>query len=78
MVVRCPGDDGFGPALDDDPSCYSFDFTLVFEDYFFSIAPCGIALLLAAWRFYILAKRRDVVHWPVVRAVKLVSAPFFC
>ncbi len=73
MIVRCPGDYSFGPTLDGGPNCYNFDFTLVFEDYFFSIAPCGVTLLFAIWRFYLLTKRQDLVHWPIARALKLVT-----
>ena len=71
---RCPADDSFGPVLSNGPGCYSFDFTLVFEDYIFSIAPCGLALLLAAWRSYNIVGRKDIVQWPLIRALKLVSS----
>ncbi len=72
MLVRCANDDGFGPVLTQGLDCYGFDFTLVFEDYILSIAPCGIALLLAAARIFLLAKRDAVVRWPQLRAIKLV------
>lgn len=75
-MFRCSGDDSFGPVLD--PSflnlgCYNFDFTLVFEDSILSITPCGLVLLLAAWRLYILLRRPVVVFWPLIRALKLVG-----
>ncbi|OAA65704.1 ABC transporter [Niveomyces insectorum RCEF 264] len=70
-MIRCANDDGFGPVLTSGPNCYSFDFTLVFEDYILSIAPCGIALLLAIPRLYFLFRRQAVVRWPLLRAVKL-------
>jgi len=69
---RCAGDEGFGPALSNGPGCYSFDFTLAFEDYFFSIAPCALAISLAAWRLYTLVGREAVIKWPAIRALKLV------
>lgn len=76
-MFRCSGDDTFGPVLGSsllNPGCYNFDFTLVFEDSIFTIAPCGILLLLAGWRLYSLFQRQAIVHWPVVRALKNVSA----
>lgn len=73
-MIRCENDDAFGPVLTPSPDCYSFDFALAFEDYIFSIAPCGIFLLLSAVRIFVLAKRKAIVHWPLLRAVKLVCS----
>ena len=77
-MFRCSGDDTFGPVLGSsspNPGCYNFDFTLVFEDSIFSILPCGIAIVLGAWRLYALVKRQVAVQWPLLRALKAVS---FC
>ncbi len=71
-MVRCGNDDSFGPVLTAGPGCYEFDFTLVFEDSIFSIAPCGLVILLAAWRLHRLIGRPTVVQWPLLRALKLV------
>lgn len=71
-MVRCGNDDGFGPVLTPGPDCYSFDFTLTFEDYILSIAPSGLALLLSIVRFYFLFKNDSVVRWPLLRSIKLV------
>ncbi len=75
-MFRCSGDDSFGPVLgpDNGSGCYNFDFTLTFEDCIFAIAPCGLLLLLAAWRLYDLARRPAIVRWPLLRAVKQVSS----
>lgn len=72
-MIRCGDDSSFGPVLTAGPNCLDFDFTLVFEDYIFSIAPYGIGLLLAAYRIYSLLGQKAVVRWPFVRALKLVS-----
>ena len=77
-MFRCSGDDTFGPTLGSsspNPSCYNFDFTLVFEDSIFSILPCGIVIILGAWRLFALAKRPVAIQWPLLRALKAVS---FC
>jgi len=76
-MFRCGGDDGIGPVLGSaffNPGCYDFDFTLVFEDVLFSIIPCGVFLLLAAWRLYALRSRPVIVRWPLLRAMKQVRA----
>ncbi|KAK3935755.1 P-loop containing nucleoside triphosphate hydrolase protein [Diplogelasinospora grovesii] len=72
-MIRCTGDNNFGPVLEPGlvTDCYNFDFTLVFEESIFSIAPCAIALLNAAFRLYRLSKRQTVVQWPLLRAFKL-------
>jgi hypothetical protein len=75
-MPRCSGDDTFGPVLGSSllkPGCYNFDFTVVFEDSIFSIVPCGFVLLLNIWRLYNLIGRKDVVRWPLLHALKLVS-----
>lgn len=71
-MVRCGNDGSFGPVLTPGPDCYSFDFTLTFEDYILSIAPCGIALLLSFIRIYFLLQRDALVRWPLLRSIKLV------
>lgn len=83
---RCPDDNAFGPVLETG-SCYSFDFTLLFEESFFSIAPCAIVLPLTAARLRQLWSRpvliyRDysergaaTVNQPAVLGLKLVGSP---
>ncbi len=78
---RCGDDDSFGPVLGYAPDCYNFDFTLVFEDIIFSLAPCGIAILLAVWRLYDIVRQPVIVKWPLFGDLKLVGvrrglAPF--
>lgn len=75
-MVRCSGDDTFGPVLGSsilNSGCYNFDFTVIFEDSIFSIVPCGIVILLIIWRLYSLVGRQAVVRWPLLHALKLVS-----
>jgi hypothetical protein len=75
-MLRCSGDDTIGPVLGSSalsPGCYNFDFTVVFEDSIFSIAPCFVVLVLAAWRLYNLVGKPVVVRWPLLHALKLVS-----
>jgi len=75
-MFRCSGDNTIGPVLTSafvNPNCYDFDFTLVFEDSLFSIIPCGIVLLVTAWRLHTLVRRDTIVRWPLLRALKLVS-----
>lgn len=75
-MVRCGNDGSFGPVLTQGPDCYSFDFTLTFEDCILSIAPSGIAFLLSFVRIFYLFKRDAVVRWPLLRAIKLVRRCF--
>ncbi|KAK0615110.1 hypothetical protein B0T17DRAFT_377631 [Bombardia bombarda] len=67
MVARCAGDGAFGPVLVSDNNhagqCYSFDFTLLFEESIFSIAPCALALPIFALR--VLQLRKEHVPWMV-------------
>lgn len=75
-MVRCAGDETFGPILGSSASgCYNFDFTIVFEDSIFTIVPCGIFLLTSTWRLYYLLSKEVVVQWPLLYALKLVSEP---
>jgi hypothetical protein len=80
-MLRCLGDYSFGPVLgtafpfpdsEGFDSCYNFDFTLVFEESIFSIAPCAILLLFTIWRIAQLYRRPNIVSWPWMRALKLV------
>lgn len=83
---RCAGDDTFGPSLDPRlGNCYEFDFTLVFEEAIFLTAPCALVIPIVGFRLYLIlkpssfsAKRENqagpVIHWPLVRALKLVSS----
>lgn len=75
---RCPGDNSFGPTLGPRAGeCYDFDFTLVFEESIFAIGPYALAIVLTALRLRWLLRppaslASPVVHWPLVRASKLV------
>jgi ATP-binding cassette, subfamily C (CFTR/MRP), member 1 len=88
-MERCPGDNGFGPVLEQGP-CHSFDFTLAFEESIFAIAPCTIAIPLIAARLWQLWNRpvtayrphqkwepSSAANWPLVLGLKLVSILLF-
>lgn len=87
-MERCPGDDTFGPVLEPG-RCYSFDFTLVFEESIFAIVPCAVVLPLTAARLWQLWNRPVTVYrahkkwettpaanWPLVLGLKLVGSLF--
>ncbi|KAI1651140.1 putative ABC multidrug transporter [Daldinia loculata] len=48
-----------------------FDFTVKFEQLFFSLTPSVIFIILSLWRIYLLAKRPTIVDAPLLRLVKL-------
>ena len=69
----CPisADAVFGPAVE---GCRdNFDFTFAFEDYFFSIAPSAILLLLTPLRLRHLFPKRRRVRGDAFKYAKLVS-----
>jgi hypothetical protein len=49
-----------------------FDFTIAFEQYFFSIVPSAILLLTVPWRFAFLGRHRVKVTGNGFRYLKLV------
>jgi ATP-binding cassette, subfamily C (CFTR/MRP), member 1 len=67
-VPPLSADAAFGPVVE---GC-RFDFTFTFEQYFFSIIPSVIFLLLAPIRVNILRKRQTRVGGTYLRAAKLV------
>lgn len=74
-MLRCPSDDSFGPVLGPGTACASFDFTLLFEEAFFTTIPCAIILLLIALSFSSIWRRPPVVEWPLMGSVKTVLTP---
>ncbi|KAH8196275.1 hypothetical protein TruAng_009556 [Truncatella angustata] len=71
-MKRCDDGDSFGPSLGPGFDCHNFDFTVLFEDYIFSLVPSTIVILLAAHRIYRVYYMSKVVNWPLGRALKLV------
>lgn len=68
-------DDVFGPQVN--PCRRTFDFTLLFEEAFFSIVPSVIFISLAAWRLWVLREQKRVtVGGPDVQKLKLVCGTF--
>lgn len=64
-------DDVFGPSV---VGCRDgFDFTITFEQYFFSLAPSAVLLLVAPWRLQILSRMHKKVNGKKLRYVKLVG-----
>lgn len=75
-MLRCGGDDSFGPVLASNSTsstaCYDSDFTLLFEEALLSLIPNGLFLLVAARRIHRLIRvhNKTVVVWPLLRACK--------
>lgn len=73
-VCAPTADAAFGPIVSQD--CRSgFDFTLVFEQSIFVLAPGCVLLLLAPFRLAVLLKRAPQVKPSRLRSAKLVSPP---
>jgi len=61
MPLSCPIHDeaAFGPVIAAVPACYNgFDFTLLFEEVFFSLVPSAILTILLISRVVRLLRRR--------------------
>src|ERR1700709_2542438 len=67
----CRNDNTVGPSVlgcrDD------FDFTVNFEQLFFSITPSAIFILLSVWRTAWIGRRPVIVDAPILQLAKLVS-----
>ncbi|KAJ6007677.1 hypothetical protein N7540_011653 [Penicillium herquei] len=70
--MACPqnSDNKFGPRID--PNCRSFDFTLLFEDAFFSLLPATLFLVLIPPRLRILWRTPTKLRSYRLAIVKLV------
>lgn len=64
-------DNTFGPRVAS--NCRSFDFTILFEQSFFSIAPACALIALAPFRLYALWKHQRLAHCDWLCYLKLVS-----
>lgn len=73
-VMDCPtsADAAFGPRVA--PCRRQFDFTLLFEDCLFSIAPSIIFFLLAIFRLKVLNKKRRRVRTGYLHRLKIVRS----
>ena len=71
----CPEDDRFGPIVHDCRD--NFDFTLLFEQAFFSIAPSSVFIVLATIRVAYLFRRPRIVWGSRFQAFKIVIGSFF-
>lgn len=77
-VCAPTADAAFGPIISDRHCRGGFDFTLVFEQSIFVLAPGCVLLLLAPFRLAFLLRRpqsHDVVKPGKLRVAKLVSGP---
>lgn len=74
-VLGCSAgaDNLLGPRID--KSCRSFDFTLLFEDAFFSVIPACVFLLLLPVHLWQLIKMPTKVKSYALATWKLVRAP---
>ncbi|KAF2495596.1 putative multidrug resistance protein [Lophium mytilinum] len=77
ISFRCDAsaDTAFGPAV---KGCRdNFDFTLAFEQYFFSIAPTVVFLLVAPLRLHHLSSKQNTVAGKPLRSLKLIAIGIF-
>ncbi|KAI8627665.1 multidrug resistance-like protein [Xylariaceae sp. FL1651] len=73
-------DAAFGPIIgrdDDGGNCRSFDFTIAFEQYFFSIAPAVILIIAAPLRLRYLSKSPSLVAGNFFRLTKVAAIAIF-
>lgn len=69
--MGCLNDDSIGPVV---RGCRDdFDFTVGFENVFFTIVPAAAFLVIGLGRALILRRRRPIVRGFVLQRVKLVS-----
>jgi ATP-binding cassette subfamily C (CFTR/MRP) protein 1 len=72
----CRNDNTFGPFVQ---GCRDdFDFTIVFEQSFFSIAPSAVFILLATFRILYLSRKPRILKDGSFQIVKLVLSVFLC
>lgn len=70
--TNCPGDASFGPTV---RGCRgNFDFTLTFEQIFFSIIPASLFILASCTRIQRLLKRPRIAGGRISWVVKLVGS----
>ncbi|KAJ5737499.1 uncharacterized protein N7483_002624 [Penicillium malachiteum] len=69
MACSKNSDNKFGPRID--PNCRSFDFTLLFEDAFFSLLPATLFLVLIPSRLCVLWRTPTKLHSYRLAIVKL-------
>lgn len=70
--LGCSSDQSLGPAVQ---GCRdNFDFTIKFEQVFFSILPASIFVALSLPRIAYLAYRRALVGGPLLRSAKTVRS----
>ncbi|KAF1972252.1 putative multidrug resistance protein [Bimuria novae-zelandiae CBS 107.79] len=67
--------DVFGPSV---VGCRDgFDFTIAFEQYFYSLAPSVLLLLVAPWRLQILSRMHQKVNGNGLRLIKMSAIAVF-
>jgi ATP-binding cassette subfamily C (CFTR/MRP) protein 1 len=72
----CIDDDSFGPTIH---GCRdNFDFTIKFENIFFSIIPSSLFIVIALGRTVILSRRPEAVGGCILRGIKLVATNVYC
>jgi hypothetical protein len=76
-MQRCEGDTSFGPTLKPGTNCDDFDFTLLFEESIFSLAPSTLVWIAVFCRAYSLLGQPKILHHPFACALKLVNLTWF-
>ncbi|OAG06384.1 P-loop containing nucleoside triphosphate hydrolase protein [Paraphaeosphaeria sporulosa] len=65
-------DAAFGPSVQA-PCRDGFDFTFTFEQYFFTVAPCALLLILSVPRLYSLSRSKPKVDGKALKVAKLTA-----
>jgi hypothetical protein len=68
----CADDEVLIPSIGFGFVCERFDFTILFEEIFFTAVPCTLALIAASHRLRQLWGRPKVIQWPFLLITKLV------
>lgn len=71
----CLNDDAFGPVLNGCPD--NFDFTLLFQQAFLSIAPSSVFIVVAAIRVAYLRRQPRIVGSNRFQILKIVIRSFW-
>lgn len=71
FLTTCSNDNTVGSTI---YSCRDgFDFTLEFEELFFSIIPAAVFILLSSWRLVLISRSPIIVEASLLQWAKLVS-----
>lgn len=71
-------DNSFGPTVYLQACRDGFDFTLLFEESFFTVVPGALLLCATPLRLWSICRRPDAVKWPLLRFIKLMTIIALC